>query len=148
MCGGMRVFCLFVCFLRRRRGWGRSSVPAMDIVSVQFSFSSRCHRSARKGPYALRPVSQQSPQGYPRNTANICLVEHRSFSTLEGGVSAAPFPHSSFLTQIDTVFGDRTVGRGLLFSELALCCLLMLLVPGKTSFLCSPREYNHLLFNM
>ena len=32
----------------------------------------------------LRPVSQQSPQGCPRNSANICLVEHRSFSTLEG----------------------------------------------------------------
>ena len=28
-----------------------------------FNFSSRWHRSARKGPYALRPVSQQSSQG-------------------------------------------------------------------------------------
>ena len=60
-----------------------------------FSFSSRWHRSARKGPYALRPVSQQSSQGCPRNSANICLVEHRSFSTLEGGMSAASFLHSS-----------------------------------------------------
>ena len=28
-----------------------------DIPSFSFSFSSRWHRSARKGPYALRPVS-------------------------------------------------------------------------------------------
>ena len=34
------------------------------------SFSSRWHRSARKGPYALHPVSQLSPQGCPRNSAS------------------------------------------------------------------------------
>ena len=68
-----------------------------------FSFSSRWHRSARKGPYVLRPVSQQSPQGYPRNSANICLVEHRSFSTLEGGMSAASFLLSSFLQAVNAV---------------------------------------------
>ena len=65
--------------------------------AFSFSFSSRWHRSARKGPYALRPVSQQSPQSCPRNSANICLVEHRSFSAFEGGISAASFLHSSFL---------------------------------------------------
>ena len=69
-------------------------------ISFSFSFSSRWHRRARKGPYALRPVSQQSPQGCPRNSANIHLVEHRSFSTLEGGMSAASFLHSSFLRAI------------------------------------------------
>ena len=69
----------------------------------QFSFSSRWHRSARKGLYALRPVSQQSPQSCPRNSANICLVEHRSFSTLEGGMSAASFLHSSSLQAISAV---------------------------------------------
>ena len=58
------------------------------------SFSLRWHRTPRKGPYALRPVSQQSPQGCPRNSANICLVEHRSFSAMEGGMSAASFLHS------------------------------------------------------
>ena len=68
-----------------------------------FSFSSRWHRSARKGPYALRPVSQQSPQGCPRNSANICLVEHRSFSAFKGGMSAAPFLHSSFLQAVNAV---------------------------------------------
>ena len=65
-------------------------------LSFSFSFSSRWRRSDRKGPYALRPVSQQSPQGCPRNSANICLVEHRSFSAVEGGTSAASFLHSSF----------------------------------------------------
>ena len=51
----------------------------------------------------LRHVSQQSPQGCPRNSANICLVEHRSFLTLEGGMSAASFLHSSFLQAINAV---------------------------------------------
>ena len=77
-----------------------SSKPAS---SFSFSFSSRWHRSARKGPYALRPVSQQSPQGCPRNSANICLVEHRSFSAFEGGMSAASFLHSSFLQAVNAV---------------------------------------------
>ena len=74
--------------------------------SFSFSFSSRWHRSARKGPYALRPVSQQSPQGCPRNSANICLVEHRSFSTLEGGTTAASFLHSS---EEQKGYGDGTL---------------------------------------
>ena len=72
-------------------------------VSFSFSFSSRCHSSVRKGPYSLRPVSQESPQGCPGNSANICLVEHRSFSTSEGGLSAASFLHSSFLRAINAV---------------------------------------------
>ena len=80
------------------------SVPAVGYsLSFSFSFSSRWHHSAQKGPYVLRPVSQQSPQGCPRNSANICLVEHRSFSTSEGGTSAASFLHSSFLQAINAV---------------------------------------------
>ena len=71
--------------------------------SFSFSFSSRWHRSARKGPYALHPVSQQSPRGCPQNSTNICLVEHRSLSTLEGGMSAASFLHSSFLQAVNAV---------------------------------------------
>ena len=51
----------------------------------------------------LRPISQQSPQGCPRNSANTCPVEHRSFSTLEGGMSATSFFHSSFLQAINAV---------------------------------------------
>ena len=65
---------------------------------MSFGFSSRWFRSARKGP-----ISQQSPQGYPRNSANIYLVEHRSVSTLEGGRSAAFFFHSSSLQAINAV---------------------------------------------
>ena len=85
------------------------SIPKVVAVyhisskATSFSFSSRWHRSAQKGPYALRPVSQQSPQGCPRNSANICLVEHRSFSALEGGTSAASFLHSSFLQAFNAV---------------------------------------------
>ena len=68
-----------------------------------FSFSSRCHRSAREGRYALRPVSQQSPQGCSRNTANVCLVGHRSVPTSEGGMSSASFLHPAFRQAINAV---------------------------------------------
>ena len=51
----------------------------------------------------LLPVSQQSLQGCPRNSAHICLVEHRSVSAWEGGMSAASFLHSSFLQAINAV---------------------------------------------
>ena len=82
----------------------QSLLKIICTVSVfSFSLSSRWHRSARRGPYALRSVSQQFPQGCPRNSANICLVEHRSFPTLEGGMSAASFLHSSFLQAISAV---------------------------------------------
>ena len=37
------------------------------------------------------------------NSAHICLVEHRSFSTLEGGMLAASFLHTSFLQVINAV---------------------------------------------
>ena len=39
-------------------------------IQFLFSFCSRCvrwHHSARKGPYMLRPVSQEFSQGCPRN---------------------------------------------------------------------------------
>ena len=51
----------------------------------------------------LRPVFQQSPQGCPRNSANVCLVEHRLFPTSEGGMLAASFLHSSFLQAMNAV---------------------------------------------
>ena len=69
-----------------------------NTKKFSFSMNSRWHRIAR-----LRPVSQQSPQGFPRNRASICLVEHRSFSTFEGGMSAASFLHSSFLQAVNAV---------------------------------------------
>ena len=53
-----------------RYNWGVISLGP-GCLFLSFSFSSRRHRSARKGPYVLRPVSQQSPQGCPRNSANI-----------------------------------------------------------------------------
>ena len=68
-----------------------------------FTFSSRWYHSAPKRLCALRSVSQQSPQGCLRNSTNICLVEHRSFSTLKGVKSAASFLHSSFLLAINSV---------------------------------------------
>ena len=51
----------------------------------------------------LRPVSQRSPQGCPRNSANVCLVERRSFSSSEDGMSAAFFLLFSFVKAIRAV---------------------------------------------
>ena len=75
----------------------------LSLIFCSFSFSSRWHRSARKDPYALRPFSQQSPQSCPRNSASVCVGEHRSFVTLEGGMSAASFLHSSFFHAINAL---------------------------------------------
>ena len=88
---------------RRQREHQTKELIAKDIFRFSFSFSSRWHSSARKGSYALHSVSQQSPQSCPRNSASICLVEHRSFSTCDGGMSAASFLHSSFLQAINVV---------------------------------------------
>ena len=64
--------------------------------------------SAQDGNVALgkahtRSASQHSPQCCPRNSANVCLVEHRSFPTSDGGMSAASFLHSSFLQAVKAV---------------------------------------------
>ena len=68
-----------------------------------FCFCLRWHRSVRKGPYALHPASQQSPQGCPRNRANVCVVERRSSQISEVGMSAASFLNSSILQPISAV---------------------------------------------
>ena len=52
-----------------------SDSDARRVPIFSFSFCSRWHRSARKGPHALLPVSQQSPQGCPHNSDNVCPVE-------------------------------------------------------------------------
>ena len=84
---------------------GSQALSQMAIrLSVQpsFSLSSKWHRSARKGPNALHPVSQESSQGCSRNSASVCLVEHRSFLTSEYRMSAASSLHS-FLRAINAV---------------------------------------------
>ena len=56
------------------------NVKVKDRVrNTSFSFNSIWHRSARKMPIRALPHSQQSPQGCPPNSANICLVEHNVF---------------------------------------------------------------------
>ena len=72
-------------------------------IAVSVCFSSRWHCSARKGPYTLRPISQQSPQGGRRNSAKVCLTEHRSFPTSEGGMPVPSFLHFSFLQAVSPV---------------------------------------------
>ena len=80
-----------------------ANVSKTLMLEFSFSFCSRWHHGARKGPYTFHPVSQQSPQGCPRKSANVCLVEHRSFSTLEGGMVATSFLHSSFLQAVSAL---------------------------------------------
>ena len=92
-----------LCHSQKQRSALHTLCYPCSSISFSFSFSSRWHRSSRKGPYALRPVFQQPPQGCPRNSVNICLVDHRSFSTLKGGMSAVSFLHSSFLQAINAV---------------------------------------------
>ena len=76
--------------------------PTETRCSFGFSFCSRCHYSAWKGPYALRPVSQQvSPRLSSKQCQ--CLFELRSFPTSEGGMSAASFLHSSRLQAVSAV---------------------------------------------
>ena len=76
----------------------RSGLPTGQ--NLWYSFSSRLHRTDRKGPYAPR-LSAVSP-GLPSKQCQ-CLVVHRSFSTLESGISATSFLHSSFLQVINSV---------------------------------------------
>ena len=97
---------------------------SLTKFGFSFRFSSRWHRSARKGPCALRPVSQQSPQGCPRNSASVCLVEHRSLPTSEVGMSAASFLHSSFLQAI---------------SALMLCPVHVQKVPQASEHICPTK---------
>ena len=66
----------------------------MTNISGSSSFCLRWQRSARKGPYALLPVSQKSPQGCPRSSANVCQAEHGSFPTSWDYMKATSFLHS------------------------------------------------------
>ena len=65
--------------------------------------------SAQNGNIALGKAHTRSAQSLsslpevPFETVPIYLVEHRSSSTLEGGMSAASFLHSSFLQAINAV---------------------------------------------
>ena len=49
------------------------------------------------------PPLSSLPQGCPRNSANLCLVEHRSLPTSEGRMLTASFRNSSFLQAISAV---------------------------------------------
>ena len=85
------------------------------VFKQNFSFSSRRHRSAREGPYA---ISQKS-LGCPRNSTDDGFTEHRSFPTSgrgggggrgDGGyggggdgTSASFFPSASILHAISAV---------------------------------------------
>ena len=86
--------------------WSIIHSPSLSLSferTHSFSFSLRWQRSAWKGPYALHPASQQSPQGCPWNSANVCQVEHRLFPTSQGGVLVTSFFNSSLLQVINAV---------------------------------------------
>ena len=66
------------CLMSQQRGSVSLSSVSVSVQDGIVALGKAHTRSA---------LSQQSLQGCPRNSANICLVEHRSFSTLEGGMS-------------------------------------------------------------
>ena len=74
--------------------------PCLPLTMIQFSFSfsSRWHCSARK----VHTLSTPSVCSFPKVGLET-VVEHRSFSTLEGGMPAASFLRSFFLQAISAV---------------------------------------------
>ena len=83
-CNVMMLLLLYVHICVTRTGWKTRPWPITVILSIKRSINQSINQS-------------------PRNSANICLVEHKSFSTLEGGMSATSFLHSSFLQAINAV---------------------------------------------
>ena len=77
----------------------------MYIASVSVSVSAedgiaalgKAHTRSAPSLSSLPKVALDTVSAY------ICLVEHRSLSTLEGGMSAASFLHSPFLQAINAV---------------------------------------------
>ena len=56
-------------------------VDPASLFSVRFQFQLKMASQRSERPvHTLRPASQQSPQGCPRNSANVCLVEAPGFS--------------------------------------------------------------------
>ena len=88
-------------FTEHHTGGSRKSIK--KEFQFQFSVSAQDSIVALGKAHMHSTLSQQPSQGCPQNSADICLVEHRLFSTLEGGMSAASFLHSSFLHTIKAV---------------------------------------------
>ena len=119
------------------------------FYSFSFSLDQRWHRGARETPYALHPVFQQSPQGYPQNDINVFLAEHRAFLTSEGGRSAAPFLHPSALHNDDDDNNDDridTVQFEILQSHhCAANCIQHVRSSGQDAIVCKSRATHRAL---
>ena len=73
------------------------------LAEFQFQFQLKMASYHSERPIRAPPRLSAVSQGCHRNSTNICLVEHRSLSTLEGGMSAASFLHPSFLQAVSAV---------------------------------------------
>ena len=73
------------------QGEVRDCICQMQLISFSVSVCPRWHCSDRKGPYTLCPVSQRSLQGCPWKSANVCLADHKPFSTSEVECRLRPF---------------------------------------------------------
>ena len=84
-------------------GWapGCTFLSRFSFASVHYQLKMASQRSER--PICAVPRLLAALQGCPRNSANVCLVEHRLFPTSEAGKLAASFLHSSFLQAINVV---------------------------------------------
>ena len=87
----LRTKLLFYC---------QNNTEPSDVHAV--SVSAQDGITALEKPIRAPPRLSAVSQGCPRNNA-ICLVQHRSFSTLEGGMSATSFLHSSFIQAVSVV---------------------------------------------
>ena len=106
----MHAFSIFV-FAPVQRNWAcftwksaleiRSSLllllPNAVSESVSVSVFAQDGIAAPGKAHTRSSPSQQPRQGCPCNSADVCLVEHRSFPKLESGMLAASFLPSSFL---------------------------------------------------
>ena len=85
-----------VVWVTRAADVAQSEPWSLRQCQSQFSVSAQDGTSTQKVPYVLHPICQQSPHGCPRNSSNVCLVEHRLSLTLDCGALAASFFYSFF----------------------------------------------------
>ena len=100
--GSMRPTLLVLTLPFERTSFGLQFSSQDGIVALGKAHTRSAPPPPRPPP-PPPPLPQQSPQGYPRNSANVCLIEYRSSPISEGGMSTVSFLPSSFLQVINAV---------------------------------------------
>ena len=112
LCSPLLVGSVHLVGVARRGGVQQVHFAAICLLEVEHTFVviKSVSVSAQDGIIVLGKAHTRSTpslssltQGCPQNSANVCLVEHRLFPNLEGGMLAASFLHSFFLQAISAV---------------------------------------------